>query len=117
MSHGRDTLHLDRVHLLEGVVENSGSINYLPPHVAVVEVSDEEGLGRERVRLDVDVRAGDLVDEGRLSDVGVSTDKECSSCWIDCGETGYMLANLLKVGKRIFLAAHDCSHTARSLVY
>ena len=56
----RDTLHLNVVHLLQGVVEDTRRIDHLPPHVTVVEVLHEERLGRERIRLDVDVRAGDL---------------------------------------------------------
>ena len=61
---GGDTLHLDVVHLLEGVVEDTGGVDHLPPHVAIVEMADEKGLGSEGVRLDIDVRARDLVQEG-----------------------------------------------------
>ena len=64
MRHCRDTLHLDRVHLLEGVVEDTRGVNYLPSQVLVVQMADEERLGGEGVRLDVDVCAGDLIDEG-----------------------------------------------------
>ena len=58
-----DTLHLDVVHLLERVVEDSRGIDDLPSHVAVVEVPNEEGLGGECVRLDVDIRTSDFVEE------------------------------------------------------
>jgi hypothetical protein len=63
MSESGDGLHLDGVHLLEGVVENSGSVDNLPAEVLVVHVSNEERLGGKGVRLNVDVGAGDLVDE------------------------------------------------------
>ena len=51
-SNGR---HLDVVHLLEQVVEDSGGIDDLPAHIAIVEVADEEGFGREGVGLYIDV--------------------------------------------------------------
>ena len=50
---GRDGLHLDGVALLEGVVEDAGSVDDLPPQVAVVAVADEEGFGGEGIGLDV----------------------------------------------------------------
>ena len=50
---GRDGLHLDGVALLEGVVEDAGGVDDLPPQVAVVAVADEEGLGGEGIGLDV----------------------------------------------------------------
>ena len=59
-----DGLHLDRVHLLERVVEHSRRVDDLPAEVLVVHVPDKQRLGRKSVRLHVDVRAGDLVDEG-----------------------------------------------------
>ena len=61
VGHSCDTLHLDRVHLLEGMIQNTRRVNHLPAHVAVVEVADKERLGRERVRLHVDVRAREAV--------------------------------------------------------
>ena len=50
---GRDGLHLDGVALLEGVVEDAGGVDDLPPQVAVVAVADEERFGGEGVGLDV----------------------------------------------------------------
>ena len=91
------TVHLDVVHLLEGVVEDTGGIDDLPAHVAVVEVTDEKRLRCEGVRLHVDVRAGDLVEERGLADVGVSADEKCSSVRVDGRETGEMLSDLFKV--------------------
>ncbi|KAL7549488.1 hypothetical protein ACHAWF_017302, partial [Thalassiosira exigua] len=49
----------------EGMIQYPGGFDDL-----VVGVSHEEALGGERVRLDVDVSAGDLVHERRLADVG-----------------------------------------------
>ena len=75
MRKSRDTLHLDRVHFLEWMVEDPGGINDLPSQILVVEVTNEKRLGRKRVRLHVHIRTCDFVDEGRLSDIGVPADK------------------------------------------
>lgn len=58
-----DTLHFDGVHLLQRVVENTGSVDHLPSKVLVVHVSDEQRFGCERIWLNIDVRSSDLVDE------------------------------------------------------
>ena len=112
MGEGGDALHLNGVHLLMRVVEDSRGINDLPPHVTVIKVTDEERLGGEGVRLDVDVRASNLVNEGRLADIGVAADEECTGGRIDIGETGNVLTDLLEVGEWVFLPAHDSRHTA-----
>lgn len=113
MGEGGDGLHLDRVHLLEGVVQHSRRINHLPSEVLVVHVAHKERLGRERVRLHVDVRARDLVDKGRLADVGVAANEERAGGGVDRRQTGHVLADLLEVCKRILLTAHDRGHSAR----
>ena len=107
----RDTLHLDVVHLLKRMVEDTGCVDDLPPHVAVVEVADEERLGRECVRLDVDVRSGDFVEEGRLADIRVSTDEQRACSRVDRGKTRQVLANLLQELKRLVLPLHYGGHT------
>lgn len=111
MSQSSDTLHLDRVHLLQGMVQHSRGVNDLPSKVLVVHVSNKETLGRESVRLNVDVGSGYFVDEGRFSDVGVTTDEESSGRRVDGRETGHVLSDLLEVGERIFLSSHDGSHS------
>ena len=75
MRKSSDTLHLDGVHFLERVVEDPRGIDDLPSQVLVVEVTDKKRLGRERVRLHINVRTRDLVDEGRLSNVGIPADE------------------------------------------
>ena len=111
----RDTLHLDSVHVFEGMVENTWSIDYLPPHIPIVEVTDEERFGGEGVRLNVDVRTGDLVDEGGFADVGVAADEEGAGSRVNGGQTGDVLPDLFKVGQGVLLAAHDCSHAIDGL--
>lgn len=48
-----DGLHLDRVHLLERVVEHTGRVDDLPSEVLVVHVTDEQRLGGESVLREV----------------------------------------------------------------
>lgn len=94
----RNTLHLDRIHLLQRVVQNPGRIDHLPPQVLVIEMADEERLGGERIGLDVDVGTGDFVDEGRFSDIRVAADEERAGVGVDGGQTGYVLPDLFEVG-------------------
>jgi hypothetical protein len=44
-----DRLHLNRVHLLERVVEHTGRVDDLPSEVLVVHVTNEQRLGGESV--------------------------------------------------------------------
>ena len=44
MCQGSDGLHLDRVPLLQGVVQDAGRVNDLPTQVLVVRVTDVERL-------------------------------------------------------------------------
>lgn len=74
-------------------------------------MSNEEAFGGECVWLYVDVRASDFVDKGGLSDVRVAADKECTRIGVNGGETRDVLPDLFEVGKRIFLSAHDRSHS------
>lgn len=95
MCQRRYTLHLNRVHVLQRMVQDSRCINDLPSQVLVIQVSNKEGLCGERVWLDINVRSSDLVNEGGLSDVGVAADEEGTGVGINGGETGDVLAHLL----------------------
>ena len=70
-----DALHFNRVHFLQRVVKDPRSIDDLPPQILVVKVTNEKRLGRKCVRLYIYVRTCDLVDEGRLPDIGVPADE------------------------------------------
>ena len=63
MGESSDTLHFNGVHLFQRVIKDTRGIDDLPSHVAVVEVPNEEGLGGECVRLDVDIRTSDFIEE------------------------------------------------------
>jgi hypothetical protein len=132
MSQRRDALHLDCIHIFKRMTQNSWGVDYLPTkvfvvevfvvevfvvevfvvEVFVVEVSNEEAFGSKGVRQDVDVRAGDLVDEGRFADVRVLADQESLRACVDGRQPGHVLPEVLEVSKWIFLSVHDGSHTA-----
>lgn len=110
MRKSSDTLHLDRVHFLERVIEDTRGIDDLPSQVLVVKVADEKRLGRKGVRLYVYICTRDLVDEGGLSDIWIPADEQGPSVGVNRGETGHMLPDLLEVSERILLSSHDCCH-------
>ena len=108
-----DRLHLDRVALLEGLVEDARRVDDLPAHVLVVHVAHVQRLGRERVRLHLDVGARHLVHEGRLADVRVARDDDRARGGVDGGEAHHVLPDLLEVLERAFLPLHDRAHAAQ----
>ena len=109
---GGDGLHLDRVHLLERVVEHAGGVDGLEAEVFVVEVADEEALGREGVRLHVHVGAGDAPEEARLADVRIAADQQRPGVGVDRGQATEMLAHLLEVEQWILEPSRDGGHAA-----
>jgi hypothetical protein len=82
----------------------------LPSEVFIVKVANEKRLGRKGIRLHIHISPSDFVDEGRLSNVGVAADEECTCVGVDIGKTGYVLSHLLKVRQGVFLSPHDCCH-------
>mmetsp|Transcript_38497 Transcript_38497/g.85933 ORF Transcript_38497/g.85933 Transcript_38497/m.85933 type:complete len:380 (+) Transcript_38497:508-1647(+) len=106
-----DGLHLDGVALVQGVVEDAGRVDHLPPQVPVVHVPHVQRLGREGVRLHLHVRAGHLVHEGGLAHVGVAADDEGPRVGVDRGEAAQVLAHLLEVRQARLLTLDDRHHT------
>jgi len=115
MSQGGDALHLNRVHILERVIQDTRGINHLPSEVFIIKVADEKRLGRKGIRLHIHISPGDFVDEGRFSDVGVAADEECTCVGVNIGKTGYVLSHLLKVRQGVFLSPHDRRHAVCKL--
>lgn len=111
MSEGGDGLHLDDVHILDIVIQNTRGIDDLPSKVLVIGVSNVQSLGRERVRRRLDISPGNLVHERTLADVGESTDDQGSGVGIDSGQTVQMLSNLLQEFQRILLTLQDGRHS------
>jgi hypothetical protein len=111
MRQRRDALHLDRVHLFQRVVKDPRRVDDLPSKVLVVQVPHKKRFCRERVRLDIDVRARDLVDKRRFTDVRIAAYEEGARVRVDRRQTRYVLSDLLEVRQGIFLAAHDSRHS------
>lgn len=113
MGNGGNGLHFDGVHLFKRVVQNTGGIDGLETQVLVVKVTDEQTLGGESIRLNVDVGTGDAAQEAGLSDVGVTADQEGAGVGVDRGQTTQMLTDLLKVDKGVLETLADGSHTTQ----
>jgi hypothetical protein len=77
------------------MIKDTWSINNLPSQVFIIKVTDEERFGRECVWLDIDICAGDFVNEGGFPNIGVSTNEKCPGIGVDGREAGNVLANLL----------------------
>jgi hypothetical protein len=103
-------LHLNRVALLERVVQNSWSINDLPPQIFVVCVTHEQRFRCESIWLDFNVCSSDFVHEARLADIGETSDDQCARVGIDGWQTRQMLAHLLKVCQCAALPSGNCAH-------
>lgn len=117
MGDGGDGLHLDGVHFLQRVVENTRRINGLESQVLVIEMADKQTLGSESVGLHINVCAGDAAQEAGLSNVGVSTDQEGSCVWVDRGQTTQVLSHLLQIDKRVLETPADGSHTTKGSTF
>ncbi len=63
MSQRRNTLHLNRVHILQRVIQDTGRIDDLPSKVFIIQMSHKEGFCGKSVGLDVNVGPSDFVDE------------------------------------------------------
>jgi hypothetical protein len=97
MRQRRDALHLDRIHLFQRVVKDPRRVDDLPSKVLVVQVPHKKRFCRERVRLDIDVRARDLVDKRRFTDVRIAAYEEGARVRVDRRQTRYVLSDLLEV--------------------
>mmetsp|Transcript_38297 Transcript_38297/g.114685 ORF Transcript_38297/g.114685 Transcript_38297/m.114685 type:complete len:752 (-) Transcript_38297:278-2533(-) len=113
MGQCRHRLHLDGVALLEGMVQYTGGVHDLPTEVSIVGVTDIEGLGREGVRLHVDLGPRNLVEEGGFADVGESAQQQSPGGRIQGGEAGHVLPHLLQIGQTRLLTLEDRAHPSQ----
>lgn len=113
VSDSSDGLHLNGVHLLKRVIENTWGIDGLEAEVLVIEVADEQGLGGESVWLNIDIGSGDTSQERGLSDVWITADQEGSGVWVYRWETSQMLADLIQVQERILKTLADGGHASK----
>lgn len=96
------------------MVQNTGSVDGLETKHLVIEVTDEQTLCCEGVGLDINIGAGDVLEETRLSDVGVTADEESAGVGVDGGKTTQVLANLLEVEERVLQTLADGGHATES---
>lgn len=113
MGNGSDGLHLNCIHLLQRMVEDSGSVDGLETEVLVVEVTDEQTLRRECVRLHINIRSGNALQEAGLSNIGIAANQQRSRVRVDGGQTTQMLADLVKVQEGVFKPAANGGHASQ----
>ena len=70
------------------------SLTDLPAKVLVVGVTHKQALGGKRIGLDLHVRTRDLVDKGRLANVGKARYEECARVGVNGRQTRQMLSDL-----------------------
>ena len=93
------------------MIQNAGRIDDLEPHVLIVQMTHEEGFGRESIRLHIHVCVRHLVHEGRLAYIRVSGEDERSRGWVDGGKTSQVLTDLLEVLEGRFELLDGCHHS------
>uniref|UniRef100_A0A0E9WL69 Uncharacterized protein n=1 Tax=Anguilla anguilla TaxID=7936 RepID=A0A0E9WL69_ANGAN len=71
-------------------------------------------FGGESIWLYLHICSGYLVDEARLPNIGVSTQKQGSRVGINGWQTGQMLPHLLQVLQALLLPLQDGTHPAQS---
>mmetsp|Transcript_9043 Transcript_9043/g.20113 ORF Transcript_9043/g.20113 Transcript_9043/m.20113 type:complete len:290 (-) Transcript_9043:7-876(-) len=99
MRQSRDGGHLNTVAILQRMIQDAGSINHLPLHVVVVQMTNEQGLGGESIRLDIHIGIGDNVHERGLPNVGVACQNQCPCCRIDRWQSAQVLSHLFQEGQ------------------
>ena len=83
MSKCRDGLHLNSIALVKRMVQDTWSIDNLPTRVFVVTMAHEQVLGREGIRLYVNVGIRHVVDKAGLAYVGEASNDKSSAVRID----------------------------------
>ena len=128
MGHSDHRLHLNHVHLVQGVIQNSWCIDDLKPKVFVIQMPHEKRFRRKRKRLDFDIGSRDTVDEGRLANAGWSqpssltygdhvgnllgetAHKESTGVRIDAGQPPKMLPNGVEIQQTVLQLLADSRH-------
>ena len=77
------------------MVQHSWGIDYLPSGILVVGVTNEQALSSEGIGLHVHISIGDIVHEGRFTDVGIASNDKCPRVGIDLRESSHVLSDLL----------------------
>jgi len=73
-------------------------------------VTDKQTLCGESIRLNVDIGTSNALEETRLSNIGVTADKQCSGVGVDRGQTTEMLADLVEVHEGVLESLNEGGH-------
>lgn len=96
-----------------GWSRDTRGVDDLESQVLVIEMPDEQTLGGESIRLNIDIGTGDAAQEAGLSDVRVTANQQSPSVGINRWQTTQVLADLLQVDERIFQTSADGGHTTQ----
>mmetsp|Transcript_29777 Transcript_29777/g.70853 ORF Transcript_29777/g.70853 Transcript_29777/m.70853 type:complete len:342 (-) Transcript_29777:115-1140(-) len=110
VSQSRDGRHLDAVPVLQGMVQNARSVDDLPLHVVVVQVSNEQRLGCEGILLHVHIRIGDNVHERGFPHVGIACQDQGPGGRIDGRQAPQVLPHLFEEGQSPLKLLHRGGH-------
>lgn len=72
-----------------------------------------ETFGGERIRLDLNIRSRDGLEERRLSNIGEASNDECAGIGVDRRETTQMLSDLLEVDEWVLETLADGCHATQ----
>ncbi|GIX61628.1 enoyl-CoA hydratase/carnithine racemase [Babesia caballi] len=106
--------HFDGVALVQGVVQQTGGVDDLPPEVVMVEVAHVEAFRGEAVGLHVHVGLADLVHEAGLAHVGVAGQQEGPGVWVYGGEPRHVLPDVLQVLEAAAQLLYHLGHAPQS---
>lgn len=76
MSQRRNCLHFNSVSLLQRLIQNAGRIDRLPTQIAIIKMTNVKRFGSERIWLNVDIGASQLIDKRRFSNIREATKKK-----------------------------------------
>ena len=99
MGQSSDRLHLNGVHFLKLMIQNTRRIDYLISEVVMFSVSDVKSFGGEGVRLNLDVGTTDAVDETGFTNIRISTQQDGPFVGVDGRQSAHMLSDFFKVSK------------------
>lgn len=93
------------------MVQHTGGIYCLKSEVLVIEMTNEQAFGCERIWLNVDICSADALQEARLAHIWMAAHQKGSGVRIDRGKTTKMLTDLVEVEKGILQSLANGGHT------
>lgn len=114
VSQSGDRLHLNCVHFLKIVVQNSWRIYNLISKIVMFSVPDVECFSCEGIRLNLYIGSADTVNKTWFSDIRIASNENSSFIGIDGRQTCHMFPHFLQIGKwRSYFSDH-CAHSTQS---